>query len=326
MSKLILDVGELKKVLSFEPHEAQQAILLGQEKHQYTVVECGRKLGKSLVVAYIAIKQSWLKKQRIWIVAPNYSLTEAMRQYLDPWCELLGFKFEEKKGRIVNPFTKSTIEFKTADNPKALLGMDVHLAILDEAVEIPEEVWTQRIEPNLAATNGKAIFLSTPLSEEDYFNRYYKKGQDPRQESWCSFRFPTSANPHISKKFLAEKKASLPRGVWESQYMAIPQSSYGLTFRGIDNIVAPWISQAPQPGFIDRYITGWDIASSYDFSGLMTFDRLNREVIKVEDPFHGSLYGPEGQLNKVIKHCRENNSTRIFIDSAGKLLLTYSFV
>lgn len=316
---LRLDITELRAILGTEPHDCQQEILLAQEKHRYTVVMCGRKFGKSFVAADIAIKQSWIPNQTIWIVAPTYDVTEAMRQYIDPWAEKLGFKVQEKKKQIVNQHTNSVIQFKTADNPKTLLGMDVHLAILDEAAEIPEEVFTQRIEPNFTATNGKAVFISTPLGEENWFHQYYLRGQDtdPIWKEWCSFRYTSYDNPYSNKDFLDHKKATLPKAIFESQYMANPQSSHGLTFTGIKNIVSAYKSIPAIAGYMNRYIAAWDIASLHDFSALGTLDLKTKQVIDIEDQFQGELYGSDGQLERVYKHCKKNHVSTLYIDSAG---------
>jgi len=321
MANITIDVAALKEALDIEAHPAQQEILLAQEKHKYCTVQCGRKFGKSFIASYIAIKQSFLANQMIWIVAPTYEVTEAMRQYIDPWAEKLGFKINEKKKQILNPYTGSVIQFKTADNPKTLLGMDVHLAILDEAAEIAEEVFTQRIEPNFAATNGKAVFISTPLGTENWHHKYYLRGQstDYTWNDWCSFHFTSYDNPYASRVFLDSKRESLPNAVFEQQYMANPQSSFGLTFSNstIENIVGPYESIPAVGGYLNRYITSWDIASLNDFSALGTLDIKDKKVISIEDPFQGELYGAEGQLNRVYKHCIKNHSSTLYIDSAG---------
>lgn len=317
MSKYYVDVQELKEIIKFKPHPAQIEILMGQEHHRYTTVQCSRKFGKSILGAYIAIKQTFLPKQTVWIVAPTYGITEAMRQYLDPWADLLGFKLQEKKQQIINPATGSKIQFKTADNPKSLLGIDVDLAILDEAAEIDESIFISKIEPNFSNTNGKAIFISTPLGEENWHNQNFLKGQNPKYKNWCSYHFDCWANPYNSKEFLLQRKAELPRSVWEQQYLAIPHSSYGLTFPKVHNIVGSYKSKLAIGGFINRYISAWDIASLNDFSAIGTMDLKTKEVISIEDKFQGDLYGHNGQLEKVLKHCKKNHTSTLYIDSSG---------
>ncbi len=121
----------------------------------------------------------------------------------------------------------------------------------------------------------------------------------------------------MSKEFLDNKKATLPKAIFESQYMANPQSGYGQTFTGVKNIVGSYKSIDACDMYINRYIAGWDIASLHDFSGLAAFDLKDKKIIEVSDPFQGDLYGHEGQLQRAYKFCIKNAVSTLYIDSSG---------
>jgi len=74
---------KLQKVIGFEPHPAQKEIL--ECKNREILVCAGRRFGKSVLAAYLALKELLQPKKRVWLVAPNYDLAQIVFDITLQW-------------------------------------------------------------------------------------------------------------------------------------------------------------------------------------------------------------------------------------------------
>jgi len=58
----------LQEKIGFTPHVAQQQIL--DEMKRFTIIDAGRRFGKSKLCSYLALRELMAKKRKIWVVAP----------------------------------------------------------------------------------------------------------------------------------------------------------------------------------------------------------------------------------------------------------------
>lgn len=126
----------------------------------------------------------------------------------------------------------SFIECRSEEQPNQLIGEGVDLVLLVEAARMKENSWTQALAPTIADRQGKAIFSSTPRGF-NWFWRYYLRGQvDGRTENpeWHSWQIPTSANPLVPKEDIAMMKRSLPKVLFDQEWLAEFTSFEGVVF------------------------------------------------------------------------------------------------
>lgn len=190
-------------------HETQMQVI--RSKARYKVLACGRRWGKSILCSLVASAALFQPGRRIWIVAPDYSLTEKVfREIYHIFVTQLklvtpagkdGSRASFQKGEyIIRTPWGSTIEGKSADNLDSLVGESIDLLIFDEtALETNlEQIWNQMLQPTLIDRKGSAIFISTPRGA-NYFYKLFLLGKGGDTE-WESFQFSSYDNPYIPKE------------------------------------------------------------------------------------------------------------------------------
>jgi len=162
-----------------------------------------------------------------WTVAPTHDLaSRVLVRVVDAMKEYFRHRVREvdlRNQRIVVQNLGgglSELRGKSADMPVTLLGEGLDWLIVDEAVRLKAEIWTQYLAPRLVDRHGWALLLSTP-GGCDWFYELYKRGQRGRDagfESWCS---PSAANPHLDQVVIEEECARLAPDVFAQEYGAV---------------------------------------------------------------------------------------------------------
>jgi hypothetical protein len=213
----------------FNPHPAQieigKAILSGQYKEVF--VAAGRNCGKSSIAIYL-----------LWRWALTHPNTN--NYYFAPYnkqARSIVWENRAMQGFMPNEYTSKTpgismkislmngsfIKVDGSDNTEAYRGVKPKgLTIFDEFKDFREEFYTA-YDPNRAAFDSPILIIGTPPDRECQFTQLMDEFQrDPKK---AFFRFPTSANPHIKKQWLDDKKNELyAKGegdVWQREYEAI---------------------------------------------------------------------------------------------------------
>jgi Terminase large subunit, T4likevirus-type, N-terminal len=161
--------------------EAQKEIV--NDPARFKVVACGRRFSKTLLTSLIAFSVLMQTNRRVWIAAPNYSLTEKVfREIYNILVYQLKIIIPGKQGKARNqkgdyyletPWG-SVLEAKSMENPDSLVGDAVDLLVIDEAAIEPklEDLWIQMLQPILMDKKGSAIFISTPRGKNSYYKLY----------------------------------------------------------------------------------------------------------------------------------------------------------
>lgn len=210
--KLMRDVS--KKIV--KPHPGQQIVL--DSKARFRVMNCGRRWGKTVLAAKIAVSKTRKKDQMVWWVAPTYKVVkrgyaEVIKQLPD------GVLAHEPPpethfdaGRpIVLRFKNGTrMEFYSAERPEGMLGAAVDFCVLDEAAIMRGHIWNQIVSPTLIDHKGGALMISTPRGR-NWFYDVWLKGQDREQTEWDSWTFTTQDNPTLPEGEADRMAADMPR-------------------------------------------------------------------------------------------------------------------
>lgn len=267
---------------------------------RFTVVVGGRRLGKSFLAAYLALKELFIPRHKVWIIAPNHDLAGRIWQYLDIWMRdhfQDVFTVNRHEHIIENKINGAKLWTKSAESPQSFRGEGLDLVIFDEAALVPQEVWEGNIRPNLMDSEGRAFFISNPFGF-NWFYKIYRLG-DPtnpdRDPEWISFRIPTaledesgnlvgSNNPRIALKELEAAKRVTPPDVWKQEYLSTFQEGAGQRFKDWEKCVDRSIvvddqmnwSEEPIPGHL--YYMGVDIARAEDFTVVSVVDRMTHRL------------------------------------------------
>lgn len=294
-----LSVSKIKQIIGFYPNPIQQEIL--KNMNRFTVVVGGRRLGKTILAAYIALRELFKPNKKIWVVAPTHDLASRIWEYLDPWIrnnfqEM--FRVNKHEHIIENIYTGSRLWTKTTESPESLRGLGLDLAILDEASIIQSGIYDGHIKPNLMDKGGRAFFISNPFGFNWFYDIYLLGTPEGRVDNpdWTSFSFPTaieneigevvgSNNPIIRVEELRANKKTTPIDIWRQEYLSVFQEGAGQRFKNFEkciddkvNIKDPseWFEN-PIPGHL--YFVGVDIARVEDFTVVTVIDRMNHRVV-----------------------------------------------
>lgn len=117
----------------------------------------------------------------------------------------------------------SFIKLIGSDNEAALAGIKPRGIIIYDELKDHRESAIKLMEPNRAAFNIPAVFIGTPPEVECYFTKLMEHAK--KSPEWAFFHAPTSSNPHISRKWLENKKEELismgDETTWLRDYEAI---------------------------------------------------------------------------------------------------------
>lgn len=204
-------------------HHYQQ--IVAKDPSRFKVLVCGRRWGKSKLAAVLALRAALLG-QKVWWVAPTYSVSSIGWRMIRPMAEQVFAETQESVRTVTFP-TGGSITCKSADVPQNLRGESLDLVIIDEADFIQERVWTEVLRPSLADRKGSAIIISTPNIEGGWFHNIFNIGQDGSDPNTKSWRFPSITNPYLDPDEIEAAKRSLPEIVFRREFMAEFVSSSG---------------------------------------------------------------------------------------------------
>jgi hypothetical protein len=222
-----------------------------------------------------------------WIV-PTYRLGRPL------------WRLAERAARALTPYgvtanrAERTIDFPadgfigiySMDSADSIRGEAFHLVIIDEAARIPEEAWTDAIQPTLADYDGRAVLISTPKGRQNWFYREYARGleeNNPRYQSWHA---PSSANPSPQiRRAAIEAKERVPERTYRQEWLAEFIEFEGTVFR---NIAACLAGDKPSPADHAGHeiVIGVDWAQAVDFTAFSAFCCQCRREVEL-DRFNG---------------------------------------
>ena len=210
-------------------HPAQK--IIAKDKHRFRVLRCGRRFGKTSLIAEEIKGKALSKPVKIAYIANNY------QQARDIAWEL--FK-KEFRGRIIDTneqrleirFTPQTegesiIVLRGWESVENLRGQAFDFLAIDEVASMSAfwANWEEVLRPTLTDKRGEAIFASTPKG----FNHFYDLcNLELTDKDFKSFYFTSWDNPFLPKDELERVKETLPKDRYLQEYEASFQKTAGL--------------------------------------------------------------------------------------------------
>lgn len=221
-------------VIEYTPHAAQMEIHRARG-FRFRTVCTGRRFGKTLCMAAELLDRGGGEAggDYAW-VAPTYGVAErgveAFKTIAPEFARIVGrmparAEFEGAAGPC-------RVWFLSADNPDSIRGFGFRGIVLDEAAAVPAAVWNYVLRPTLAQTLGWAVFISTPMGR-NWFYDMFTRGVEG-QAGFKSFTFPSNVSPYFPAKEWEEARLTLPEDVFRQEYMAEFLEDGAGVFRGIE--------------------------------------------------------------------------------------------
>lgn len=249
------------------PHPRQKTIIYARKR--FKVMVCGRRFGKTTAALIAAVLRATSKpNQVIYYVAPTYRQAKQIA-----WGMLLDFignayKRKNEQELVIEFANGSKIHLKGAENPDALRGAYVHLAILDEYQDQRPVVWEQIIQPMIADTQGDVWFIGTPKGF-NHFQKLWKDAHDGKLGSdWAAYRLTTYDNPHIPRAEIERARKTTDERSFNQEYLA-----HFVQFSGL---VYPQFERQKHVRFFDHkkvegiYLTGIDVGADHPTAAVFT--------------------------------------------------------
>ena len=171
-------------------NEAQWAMVYGLDENRFFVQIAARRTGKSYAAAILAFAKLLEPGQQVMVVAPNFSLSSIIWDYVTDLIKNLGIEVEKfnQKDKVVRLINGSIFRLLSANNRDSLIGRAANLLIVDEAAVIPnDEYFIRDLRPALSTfRDSRCLWISTPRGKGNYLYNYYLRGGDSEFPEWGS--------------------------------------------------------------------------------------------------------------------------------------------
>ncbi len=327
-----------KVVLKETPHDAQVKAMHGMVHVPHVAMACGRKWGKSLMLAWYLI---WFcvthGERKVFIVAPTMQQARIIFEKIVYYCTKIPvLKKLLAKKPVFTPFPRlefangTILQARGAANDIYLRGEEADLVVVDEAAYVRDSTITDVIEPMFTVTmsdpDAQIILISTPQGHNAFFD-WFKRGQNTKQQDYRSFQFPTASNPYHDKKFLASQKQACGEHSikWKTEYLAefidtamsvFPMEDIRAAYEKWDGTETPPFSLSPEPGH--KYMQGVDIAGpGKDYTVCAIFDYTDPKNIVLAHLDRFRRAGWETTYSIIRRNYERYNHCQTIIDTTG---------
>ena len=261
-----------RRIELYEPHAGQ--LKLHNSKARFRIACCGRRFGKTYACINETAKFAWehpgnATEHVSWWCAPTYNQAlKAMNVFLIFFKDAIA-SHRSAVGQMSITWKNGSVTcFQSTERYDNLRGEGVEFMVLDEAAMMPKAAWEKVLRPMLTDTNGSAVLISTPRGK-NWFYVMYKRGEDEAWPSYESFSFPTSDSPFITAAEIEEVRSTLPEDVFAQEYLGAFLDEAAGVFHNVEGCIHGEFEPYDP---LHRYVIGWDIAKSQDWSVVTVFD------------------------------------------------------
>ncbi len=250
-------------------------IQVKREARRFNVLDAGRRSGKNVLAVDRLVEPALMGYPTAWF-APTYKLlAESWRDLKDALRPVIRDKSEQE--HRLELVSGGTLECWSLDDEDPARGRKYKRIVLDEAAKVRQllSIWESAIRPTLADLVGDAWFLSTPKGLNDFYT-LFQRGQDPLQQVWRSWQYPTACNPHIPPDEILAARSELPERIFAQEFLAEFLADGAGVFRGVQ---AAAIGERQAPLKDHAYVMGVDWGKTNDFTVLSVIDVTARRQV-----------------------------------------------
>jgi hypothetical protein len=230
--RAVRDPREFARVLCGAPLWDHQASV-ATSKARYRVICAGRQVGKSRLLAVLALHQAFSVPGSLTLIvsagedAAKRLLAECASLVTAP---LLATSVVEDQSALMVLTNGSQIKSVPASQ-KQIRGNAVDLLIIDESGWVDTEVF-RGAEPAIIARPGSRIIaVSSPWGAADHWYRaLWQRGMDSPDAMYESWHWPSTESPLVDTDLLEEIRKRETAEYFNREYLAIWSSDAGAFF------------------------------------------------------------------------------------------------
>lgn len=213
-------------------HQTQSQV--AKDRHRFRVLRCGRRWGKTTLIAEEIKGVIIPRPARVAYIANNYQQArDIMWEVLKK--ELRGATIDTNEGRLeIKTRTLSGGESYTVlrgwESVENLRGQAFDFLGIDEVASMKRfwANWEEVLRPTLTDRKGTAMFTSTPKGYNHFYDLCNSELED---KDFKTFHFTSFDNPHLPKDELESAKSTLSPERFEQEYLASFQKTEGLVYK-----------------------------------------------------------------------------------------------
>lgn len=249
----------------------------------YNVLNAGRQSGKTYLMSRLSLILAIIEENkgcRILVAAPYNTQTDTFF-YNVMQIEGIGTVIRKT---IQSPYKSitfkngTTIDFRSADNPKSIRSKSYKYIFLDEFAFFKEGAFDLAIVPTLIASgdNCKLYFSSTPNGLTGLFYELHLKGKDESEHNYTYQHMDYNANPKKNMEIIRSEELRQPSNRFRQEFLGEFVSDGGDVFEEIDNVsTLNDIIKSINGG---KYFAGIDWGRAQD-STVLTILNKNRQIV-----------------------------------------------
>lgn len=283
--------------------------LVWKDPKRYIVVNCGRRAGKTWLLAY---RLFWMAtqggpkdpKKVLWYVAPTYK--QAKNILWEMLLEIIPKEAIAKRNETelkITLINGNQIHVKGADNPDSLRGVHIDFCVFDECAFIDkwDLVW-KIMRPTLADSKAKVWFVSTPNGFNHFKDLAYNDAGDGKhifsQLDHSYHHFTTYENPHIDREEIETMKREMNEDAFQQEIMG--------EFRKMEGLIYKEFNRDIHMVEVPEFDTNWSFTRTLDFgfahkAALLYFAiSPDQRSIYIYDGLYVSGFN-ESQIAEVVK-------------------------
>ncbi len=208
--------------IPYKPRDLQAEMHNGIKR--WNVLVMHRRFGKTVFAVNHLIKHALtcpLPRPRVAFVAPTF--TQAKRiawDYVKYYTSVIpGAKFNETELRVDFP-NGGRLMLLSAENPDALRGIYLDMAVFDEFGMQNPRVWGEVVRPALSDREGAAIFLGTPAGHNHFFDllEQARSETDNGSDQWYWKIVKASESKLVKETELDAARAQMTPEQYEQEY------------------------------------------------------------------------------------------------------------
>lgn len=203
------------------------------DSHRFKTVTAGRRFGKTFLArGWLASRAIRIPHTTHWYCAPTYR--QAKQLMWGPLKDLIPkayIRHKDETDMSLELVNRSVIALRGTDNPDSLRGPGLKSLVLDECAFMRTGIWDTILSPMLADQLGHAIFITTPVGYNWFYDLVMESQSD---EEWKSFHYTTLQGGNVSPKEVEKQRARLDPRKFRQEFEASFENMSGRVYYAFD--------------------------------------------------------------------------------------------